>query len=396
MDCKRANDLLVGYLYQELDVSEVGPMEAHLETCAQCAHRLESLQIARATVQRLPVLEPPAHITDSLVRAAAAALEHDRRSLWERLRDTLRFTVMHPAMTAAVTLVVVIGISFFAYQRSAPPDRAGRSGDLPEVHYLPLGTETTAQLRGERGGEGALPELSNKEVDTTASIAARDEDAADDPRRGRRIRNNEKWANEKLPLARQTAEVGRQAPMDNRRHVGTRGLWKGKQAGGGVASTLDGVKKRKRRRRPAATRSKAEDLDDRNAVLLAARQPRPAPSAPRRDKAGPGAAAMQHLKLAEAAMVQGNCTVALQHYDRALTLSPGLAGQVRPNVERCVATLGRDGKGTLAQARKRYPTLAGYFQSEIRRRRARARPAKPAVRKTGKARKAAPAQVDAY
>ena len=42
MDCKRIDELLVEYLYQELDPSQVEHFEAHLQVCSRCAQELSS------------------------------------------------------------------------------------------------------------------------------------------------------------------------------------------------------------------------------------------------------------------------------------------------------------------------------------------------------------------
>jgi hypothetical protein len=130
MDCKHIDDLLVEYLYQELDPSQVERFEAHLQTCSRCTQELSAYERTRAVMQDLPEVDPPVRVLDFLSKEASRAVEPQSVSLWERVREGLRMMVLHPAMTAAVTLVLVLGVSFYIYQRSTPPtDRA--EPDMP-------------------------------------------------------------------------------------------------------------------------------------------------------------------------------------------------------------------------------------------------------------------------
>jgi hypothetical protein len=130
MDCKQIDELLVEYLYQEMDPSQVERFEAHLQTCPRCTQELSAYERTRAVMQDLPEVEPPVRVVDFLSKEAARTVEPQSVSLWERLREGLRLMVLHPAMTAAVTLVLVLGVSFYIYQRSTPPvDRA--EPDMP-------------------------------------------------------------------------------------------------------------------------------------------------------------------------------------------------------------------------------------------------------------------------
>jgi len=406
MNCERANELLVDYLYHELDETEVRPFEAHLAACAECARRLSSVRATLEVVHGLPQLEPSMQVTSSLTRAAADALPQEP-SILERFLSSMRFLVVHPAMTAAVTLVVVVGISFFAYQRTAPPG-ARLEGPLPEVSYQPP-SPTSATPTPAGTDPGALEssvgrlstELKAKENDTTASIASTGarKQTVDEPAR------DEERPTTAL-LTKQEAE--KQAPMDNRRHVGTRGLWSqgvGRAAKGYVGSNRGGTladdnkaadvfkdgDPKVPRRRPRARRVRKPD-----AVLA---RPAPAP------KASPSAKATSakdrgtyFLKLAENAMTAGRCEEALKHYNRALSLNPGLSPVVAANVRRCAGVLGRGGEGELLKASKRFPMLARQLQGEIRRMRsdrAKAEPPQKAARKA-KVKEKAPAAVDAY
>jgi anti-sigma factor RsiW len=139
MDCKHINELLLDYLYQELDPSQVESFEAHLKSCSRCASELASYERTRAIVKDLPEVEPPARIDDRILAEATRASQArparagEEASFWQRLAEGLRLLVMHPAMTAAVTLVLVLGVSFYVYRSSSP--RSAR--ETPDEPYTP-------------------------------------------------------------------------------------------------------------------------------------------------------------------------------------------------------------------------------------------------------------------
>jgi len=139
MDCKHIDELLVEYLYQELDPSQVEQFEAHLQSCPRCAGELASYERTRAIVQEMPEVEPPSRVDERLLAEASRAVnarpaaEGREPSFWQRISEGLRLLVMHPAMTAAVTLVLVLGVSFYVYRSSSP--RSAR--EQPDAPYAP-------------------------------------------------------------------------------------------------------------------------------------------------------------------------------------------------------------------------------------------------------------------
>lgn len=397
MNCTRANELLVDYLYHELEETAVEPFEAHVATCEECARRLSSVRATLDVVHGLPQLHPSKQVTSNLTRAAASALPRERPSILQRLLSSMRFLVVHPAMTAAVTLVVVVGVSFFAYQRTAPPGTRS-DGPLPEISHRP-GEPTSAAPTPAGTDPGALESSVGRlstENDTTASIAST----------GARKRTMDEPRDEERPAQAPAKQEGeKQAPMDNQRHVGTRGLWS-QGAAGRVAKGYN----RNRVGAPADDNKEVDAIEDGNqksprrhgrirkphAVLARPVSPAPAQEAPptKATRAKDGSVA-RVLKMAEAAMIAGSCEEALRHYNHALSLEAGLSPKAVANVRRCAGVLGRDGEGELLKASKRFPMLARQLQGEIRRMRSDRAKAEPPKRAARKAKKV-PAAVDAY
>ncbi len=134
MDCKHVNDHLIDFLYQELEPEQLDQIEGHIKSCDGCASELAAFESTRSAMRELPELEPPPALSQVLMREAARAVTPvEEAGFWERLRAGMRMMVLHPAMTAAVVLVVVVGISFTVYQRGGPPSLEPRADDLPPV-----------------------------------------------------------------------------------------------------------------------------------------------------------------------------------------------------------------------------------------------------------------------
>lgn len=131
MDCSRIDELLVDYLYQELEPAQQERFEAHLQSCARCSEEVASFDQTRGMMQELPEEDPPPRISAFLLTEASQAHQPPAPGFWERLRQSLRLAAMHPAMTAAVSLVLVLGISFYAYRSHTP--KMEHQVDLPLV-----------------------------------------------------------------------------------------------------------------------------------------------------------------------------------------------------------------------------------------------------------------------
>jgi len=131
MDCSRIDELLVDYLYQELEPAQQERFEAHLQSCVRCSEEVASFDQTRGMMQELPEEDPPPRISAFLLTEASQAHQPPAPGFWERLRQSLRLAAMHPAMTAAVSLVLVLGISFYAYRSHTP--KMEHQVDLPLV-----------------------------------------------------------------------------------------------------------------------------------------------------------------------------------------------------------------------------------------------------------------------
>jgi hypothetical protein len=105
MNCRRAEDMFIEYLYGELEPDRAEPLRAHLDECLACRTRLAELARVRQLVTQVPDLEPSPM---AINRVIARAREEEERS-----RSILGFRWVK--VLAPLCLAVVIG-GLVAYQ----------------------------------------------------------------------------------------------------------------------------------------------------------------------------------------------------------------------------------------------------------------------------------------
>lgn len=387
MDCKHANEHLVDYLYQELDADEADRIEGHLRQCEGCSDELGSFESTRRLMQRLPMLEPSPSVTELLLKEAARAVRPEAPGFWQRLRAGMRVLVLNPAMTAAAVLVLVLGVSFYAYRQSSPPPSGGELPVPDEIgEPAPVGAPTTVARAPQvaRAPRAAQTNVDRQEAEQKEAVRA---GAA----RG-----------DKVVLAQPAREPA--ADMPKGKHALT--LDATKTATRRPAARAKPRPTRRYRKGPGRANEAFDDLDSGNALgalgggagkrdgykksgkLATESAPRPAPApavAAQAEEKERSSAASAWLAQARKASKMGKCEQALRLYHRALEEDPGLRRTVGPEVRRCAARVGLDG---LARAQKQLPLLAGWLEaemSEARRREAhqqraarpKAKPAKP-------------------
>jgi hypothetical protein len=341
MDCPRVTELLVDYLYHEMDPSLIEPFEAHIASCPQCTEQLKAFQATRAAVQSLPELEPPDQITQGLMAKAAQALR-PKKTIWDHLGRSFRFVVMHPAMTATVTLLLVVGISFYAYRQSSPPQSAPRPTSFPEVVQQPTGSETQSAEELSANQEATLR---LQEEDSTASIAARKnvKDVRQAPARAARVRAHQ--VEHKVPLAQPATEPPRP----------TAGLAPKSAVRSSLETDRDRFQAAPKPRLAARRR------------VRSIRRPR-RPVAPNKYVEGEKSADVKrYLALGNAAAAKQLCHQALEYYDRVLELRPQLEKSLDHNIRRCIGVIARHGEAPLLKAQKQFPRLSGLVGRELAR-----------------------------
>jgi putative zinc finger protein len=117
MHCHDIDELMVDFLYQELDAAQADEVKAHVDGCKRCGAELQSLQRTRQAVRALPDIEPPGAVTARLLHEAARRAPRVEEPAagaagwlgW--LTRWLRPMMAHPAWAAAATLLLVAGVA---------------------------------------------------------------------------------------------------------------------------------------------------------------------------------------------------------------------------------------------------------------------------------------------
>jgi hypothetical protein len=187
MDCDHCNDLLLDYLYDELDEVRSASMRKHIEGCASCRQASEILSRGRTAARSLALVEAPlpsaalleaiqsAAIANERPRSAAGLgavasvipLEsHSRVPRWLRRAGELAMR-RQVAMAAVFLLMIGFGLSYQLQSPTHPlPTSDDPSAQVIPAHELPIPAQATnpllpqprnARLGNNRGFE-RLPE----------------------------------------------------------------------------------------------------------------------------------------------------------------------------------------------------------------------------------------------
>ena len=154
MQCRDTDELVVEYLYEELDAAKTRAIEAHADGCARCHAELASLKRTRAAFSALPAVEPPASVSANLLREAARRAPVADAAGW--LERFFRPMAMHPAFSAAAAFVLIGGVAgVLALRGAVKPDAptrvassAAAAAATPAV--TPAGAGGAAGASGER------------------------------------------------------------------------------------------------------------------------------------------------------------------------------------------------------------------------------------------------------
>jgi anti-sigma factor RsiW len=113
MQCQDIDELMVEFLYQELDATQQQAFQAHMDSCARCGAEMKSLVRTRQALRELPDAEPSPSISARLLHEAGkrAAKADERGGALAWLSRFFGPLVTHPAWAAAASLVLVAGVA---------------------------------------------------------------------------------------------------------------------------------------------------------------------------------------------------------------------------------------------------------------------------------------------
>ncbi|HEY2746737.1 MAG TPA: zf-HC2 domain-containing protein [Polyangia bacterium] len=141
-----ACELVLDYVYGELDEGKKRLFEEHLPTCARCQQEVASFGRVRAAVKRvMPSVEPSASLGGGALHAQlmhAAAQRKPRRGV---LLAFPRKIMQHPALSAAAMFAIVGGAIAFNWSRSkmAMPEKSEPAASDTAAANSPKPTEVT-------------------------------------------------------------------------------------------------------------------------------------------------------------------------------------------------------------------------------------------------------------
>lgn len=112
MQCRDIDELMVEYLYQELDPARAAEFETHVQTCARCGAELGSLQRTRQALRALPEAEPPPALSARLLHEAGRrAPNREGSGFFAWLGRLFQPIVAHPAWAAAASVVLLLAVT---------------------------------------------------------------------------------------------------------------------------------------------------------------------------------------------------------------------------------------------------------------------------------------------
>jgi hypothetical protein len=143
------DELMMDWLYDELDPSSSARASEHVDGCARCSAEVGALRRTRAAFRDLSDVEPPPAVSaillhEAALRSPAAAAAAPPRAtdsppIWIRLRDWLRPLALHPAATAMATLFLVAGVAGALYVR--------RGWNIGSPMPVPAASDGSANVR---------------------------------------------------------------------------------------------------------------------------------------------------------------------------------------------------------------------------------------------------------
>ena len=138
MDCKKAEKLLVDYLYRELSAGKTVEVEKHLQTCPLCSKTLESWQAIHAGYQK-SAAEPQASpfLKQRLLLAAREELSRSP-SFAQRFLAAFR-----PAVAVPVLLLGLLAILYFQF---------GTETKMAQAPEVPVKPASKSELIRQRDG----------------------------------------------------------------------------------------------------------------------------------------------------------------------------------------------------------------------------------------------------
>jgi len=130
LQCQDIDELLVDFLYHELEEPRAKAFQAHVDGCARCGAELSSLARMRQALHALPEAEPSPAVSARLLHEAARRApkpaEQERGGVLAWIRGFFAPLARHPAWAGGIASVVVVAglAGMLTFSRKVPLDTA--------------------------------------------------------------------------------------------------------------------------------------------------------------------------------------------------------------------------------------------------------------------------------
>jgi len=121
MQCNHAQEFFSEYVTGDMDRALVIPLENHLASCSECRETVDGLRSVWATLDAMPLVEPPSNLHANLMqRIATEQTIQERDLILPRRKFAWRgmFQARNLAYAAAA-LVLLVGVEWIQVQRAA-------------------------------------------------------------------------------------------------------------------------------------------------------------------------------------------------------------------------------------------------------------------------------------
>jgi hypothetical protein len=158
VDRQDIDALLIGSLYGELSSTEEARLSAHLESHPADRTALVNLTRAREVVRESRILQvqfdPPQAVSALLMQEAVrrAPKVRDEQSWFQRFMRTF---IAHPAMAAAATLVLVVGVAGTVYMKKGDHFAKATKDDAPALSMTPSSSSPSSSSPSPTAGPSA-------------------------------------------------------------------------------------------------------------------------------------------------------------------------------------------------------------------------------------------------
>ena len=193
LDRQDIDALLVGALYGELSSSDEAILTAHLESHPADRTALDDLKSVRAKFQTSRIfelqLEPPQAVSALLLQEAARRapkIEQRKESWFKRFVTTF---IAHPAMAAAATLVLVVGVAGTLYLKGDRPI-AEQTIAQSDVTRLPSPAVATPPMESANAAQGSASDVGGDKAEAVA-VKLADEEQAQEGRAYKAVAKND-------------------------------------------------------------------------------------------------------------------------------------------------------------------------------------------------------------